>query len=158
MKFHIETQTPAGTGAASFNNVFSADYTNYLVFAKLIQTGSTIFGLRLRASGSDVTTSSYAVNIISQTAGSVSGLSTTATSVTFSDTDDAFSFGRVLIWQPFVNTTTQYHYDTQKNGNSAQRRGIGELTTSGSYDGFTIFSSGGNFGTDTRISVYGLKD
>lgn len=55
----ITTLSPSGVASSSVDNVFSSTYDSYLIVGFLTWTDNTNLECRLRASGSDIITSSY---------------------------------------------------------------------------------------------------
>lgn len=55
----ITTLSPSGVSSSSADNVFTSTYDSYLIVGFLTWTDNTNLTIRLRASGSDITTSTY---------------------------------------------------------------------------------------------------
>ena len=55
----ITTLSPSGVSSSSVDNVFTSTYDSYLIVGFITWTDNTNFEMRLRASGSDITTSTY---------------------------------------------------------------------------------------------------
>ena len=55
----ITTLSPSGVSSSSADNVFTSTYDSYLIVGFLTWTDNTNLTMRLRASGSDITTSTY---------------------------------------------------------------------------------------------------
>jgi len=55
----ITTLSPSAVASSSVDNVFTSTYDSYLIVGFITWTDNTNFEMRLRASGSDITTSTY---------------------------------------------------------------------------------------------------
>jgi hypothetical protein len=152
---HINTTTFSAVASQSINNVFTSTYQNYhLVFSGKCSTYTGV-ALRLRAAGTDNSTaSSYKYQRIVASDASISGATSTATSLEFCE------------WQTDWNTTTvdimrpqEAEVTTLFSLNHVYRGAIlnygGSHNQAVSYDGLTIFPGSGTM-TGT-VSIYGYK-
>jgi hypothetical protein len=161
---HIETQNFSAVSSISFNNVFSANYNNYkIMLSNLSGSSATSYSLRLRAAGSDISTSNYnrqrlfafgtsitAQRDASQTSFGAGSYSTTA---------NAFGgINNIEISNPFLSVCTGIQAIFQDDGFTTgvkMESYLGLTTFTTSVDGFTLIAGAGNF-TGTA-SVYGYR-
>ena len=151
--------TFSGASSVSLNGCFSANYDSYQIITQTTgSTTTTPLNLRMRASGSDLTTGlcKYAAIYMINSSSTVNGDSgTAATSMTVSN---VFNTNRE---SNFINLTNPFNAQTTVmtvSGNGAEylllKNGYVNNTTS--YDGITIYPSTGTI-TGT-IRVYGYKN
>ena len=157
---HIETQNWTATTSISFNNVFSADYTNYLIVAN--NSTSVVHGLtiRLRNAGSDLSSGLYrfANHYVATNADHLLETGNTQTSMATSWGNINRSAAKIFIHNPFESINTQFVH--QGGGGrdatvfSVSSYGSGEYDATTSVDGITlIYSQSG----DGQASIYGMK-
>jgi hypothetical protein len=157
------------TSAASqsFNNVFSATYDNYLV--KILLDSSTTAGgqisLRLRASGSDLTTATYVRQQITASSTTVSAVRGTG-ETSFVDAGyidsaaNSYAFFDMTFFAPYLAKTTRvtnlagndFTGSTQSSWKSVT---YGNSNAS-SYDGFTIIAGAGSL--NGTVYIYGMAN
>jgi hypothetical protein len=158
----LSSETFSGVSSVSIDDVFSADYTNYKVLVNISVSSvadSTTLNVRVRASGSDLTTSTaYEYGRIR--VGARNGVPPeTQNSVA----DGLIPFGtmnsilgpgaEIYFYDPFnLNNTRVF---TNVTGRSLELVG-GIVINSLAYDGFTIFPTTGTV-TGTII-VYGIRE
>lgn len=158
----ISTTSFSGVSSQSFNNVFSATYTNYTIrsYFSAFSAADEFGQLRFRNAGADNSTANYDLERLRQESTTVSGARTTgATSL------NCFDFGSasgtrnqtiIDIIGPFAAApTVVFTHDVYVSPVPSVKQGIrtGLQTQSTSFDGFTIFPASGTM-TGT-ISVYG---
>lgn len=152
--------TFTGASSVSLNGVFSSTYTNYLAILNLTATSTEQnFSMRLRASGTDTTSSTYRRYRIGLTAG-ISGTQTTTTSMEvggFNSTYITAGGFQMTFYGPNVANRTAFQSMSQQadsnNDNSVQIT-TGSQTDSTQFDGFTLFVGGTFAGT---VTVYGYS-
>ena len=159
-------QTPYGatlvasrsfTSAASvaFDNVFSANYTNYEIFWNLLgaSAGDVVFQWRL--TGADVATSYASTGVvISTTTGAVSAYGANASTLSYlAQVGTARMSGSVKCFSPFVASVTHITTHHSHGTNGVHLGGSYNLNT-GALDGFKI-SAGVN--VTGEIQVYGYR-
>lgn len=142
----------------SLNNVFSADYDNYLVIMRYTGTGSLNGRYRLRASGTDDTTaSSYTSQYLSSSSTAETGARATSTEGYISPTHNAQVTGMAMtLYGPYLAQPTATRAIDASDLNSA--RLYDTATThnqSVSYDGLTVFPA--SYTITGRITVYGMR-
>ena len=160
----ITTQALSGVTAQSVNNCFSATYANYLIVLNAYcATGAALPSLKLRASGTDATSSYYSVF----TARSFADALQSAASANAGSWDQR-PFGEMqasstnpggtslTLFNPFAATNTSFH-STYLNQSTTGAAGIsgGVHNSATSYDGFTITNANAMTGT---VRVYGLAN
>jgi hypothetical protein len=160
---HISTQV--GTASiTSFNNVFTTAYTNYRIILSMTGTSSASSPLymRLRAGGSDNTTSSYKYALSNlSTTGTVNTSQSNGTDVfllTFiSNTSGNISVAMDLML-PQVNTRTLGTFQLMgfDGGNFYVRNSGIQHDAVAQFDGFSILT-GSAATIDSTISVYGYR-
>jgi D-alanyl-D-alanine dipeptidase len=139
-------------------STFTTTYDMYMV--KMYIYGSTTAGIdfRLRAAGTDNTSSSYAVQRMIFSGTTVSASRATTTSAYFAYCDSATNPAGVQldIYQPATATKTYYRSLGMGQFNNAYvEDGAGTFTGSNAFDSLTIFPSAG---TITGVmSVYGYN-
>ena len=150
------------TDTTSVNSCFSATYLNYkVVFSNLTSGDGSNLLLRMRASGTDNTGSTYS-SIVSGSNGS----SGTYTNGIVSQSASSFSLtygndyanGQTIafdMFSPFAAKNTQYGLGNAVNGENAFFwfiAGIHKSTTS--FDGFTIFPTSSTLAGTYKIYGY----
>lgn len=153
----LGTVTFSGASSVSINGCFSANYDSYQIVTQTTgSTTTTPLNLRMRASGSDLTTGLYkyaAVYMINSSSTVNGDAGTAATSMVVSNVFNTNREGS------FINLTNPFNAQTTVmtiSGNGAEylllKNGYVNNTTS--YDGVTIYPSTGTI-TGT-IRVYGF--
>jgi hypothetical protein len=151
---HIETQSVSAVASVSFNDVFSSTYDNYKILINWTQSGSTIATLRLRASGSDLTTATYDRTTLGLNATYNAFLNTGLTGWPLSYFNAAVLHSySVDIFSPFL--AEQKRFISLGYLGNAQTNSFGQNTTATSFTGFTVSVGAGN--ATGSISVYGYR-
>jgi hypothetical protein len=152
---HLNTTTVSAQTTVNFNNVFSATYSVYQIFAVLTTGGDAIsFTLRMRLSGTDNTTSNYRYQVVNgQTSPGAS--STTSTGFDGLTMDNDFPNVRNITFiDPQAARVTGYTdlaYAGYTLGQGGRITGIHNVATA--YDGFSMTGSSAFSGT---VYVYGM--
>jgi hypothetical protein len=159
------TSTISSTGTVSFtsasaislNGVFNSTYTTYKINIRVTGTSPQAFVMRMRASGTDATASTYywagqyqAPNTTSEGGENGNGVS----SGQIGGVSGEPGFIGMELNSPFAAAKTQYTafgFD-----DSYKRIYAGVHATATSYDGFTIFPNSGTI-TGT-VLVYGYRN
>lgn len=155
------TVTLTGASSVSLNGCFSSTYKSYQIIFRGTQTIADTFGIRVRASGTDLSSSSYRwsymFNISSNSAYNASA-SASATFVDIVGGNVDAGFYVIEVNNPFAAAKTSFHHRAHflNAANSYNVSGHGLVDNTTSYDGVTFLSTSGNM-TGT-ISVYGYKD
>jgi hypothetical protein len=158
----ITTAALSGT-TVSVNNCFSSTYENYLITCGdmvLNSTTSRDIGFRLRASGTDSSSSSYARETLGAYAASVFSAASTETQHLISSVVDStlrFQF-TLELFSPFSAVPTgisSRSYGYRNGGGNQIWIQSAFHTASTSYDGFSIYNSTQSF-TSGTVYVYGL--
>jgi hypothetical protein len=161
---HIETRAMSAVAAESFNDVFSATYTNYVIALNFTNGLTSDVLLRLRVGGVDNSTSgNYRWNISTNTS------SATTTTVSNSGTgESAFRVGAssansasvlIQLFDPFTSIRTTFNSQNafiDGSSNSFTRVCGGVMTVTTSFDGFTILNTGG-VNMNGSVSVFGYR-
>jgi hypothetical protein len=155
---HINETTVSGVQAINFNNVFSADYDNYLVTFDLTSAAGQEITFRMRASGTDASGANYNRQLLqaSKTTISGSGAASQTTAQIAAGRSPGITSGFMKIFNPFKAVATSALSETNDPANDVLMLNfafIHTLTTS--YDGFSIITSSNISGT---FRVYGLRN
>jgi len=150
----INTTSFSGVTSISLNNVFSATYDKYKIIVKTTHVSSAKVEFRYRVGGVDASGSNYDTQRSSE-----AGTSSTANTRTLSGTihslgtnADTQHFNIIELQDPFLASNSGLLY-FESNGANIDTAG-GAHTLSTSYDGFTLFSSAGNFSGTIRVYGY----
>jgi hypothetical protein len=156
--------TFTGASSVSLNGVFSSTYRNYEIMFNLttMNTASSAVGLRLRASGTDNSTSgSYLMALVgTSTGGATTNIATTGTQATFSYAPSGYQYvgATITLQNPFIaaptkmlaiTTGTDVGYTTLSS-----RSGLMAHNQSTSYDGITFLVTSNMTGF---VKVYGYN-
>jgi hypothetical protein len=156
----IGSESFSGVASASIDNVFSADYTNYKAVVNV--TGASIndvgFRMRVRASGSDLTTSTYERGRYVTGARSAQPPetvnSTLSTEISTAGMGDSVGYAfEANFHNPFTLTATKVF--TIGVGRTLDFTGT-VVIDSLAYDGFSVYCTSGNI-TGT-MTVYGIRE
>jgi hypothetical protein len=155
----INTTSFSAVASQSFNNVFSATYTNYRLVVSFTQnTTQGLVGLRLRASGTDDTGNNYNYGGYYGGIGSaVTRISSASQSAFFliNPAASAREFFTMDLTNTFVAVPARMISDIWQ-GSAQDRLSIGcSHTQSTSYDGFTLSTSAGTL--TGSASLYGYN-
>jgi hypothetical protein len=152
----LNTTSFSGVSSVSFNDVFTSTYRNYKINFSAAVTGGGNVGLRLRASGSDNTSSNYRFGgmlIGCESSEAFFGSNNSiATNAEFQTNSGNITGATLEVLHPQITANTTIL--STSAGNFFQLRGW-MLTVTTIYDGFTIFSSANLAG---KISVYGYNE
>ena len=149
----------SAVASQSFNDVFSATYTNYRLVVSFTQnTTQQLLGLRLRASGTDDTGNNY------NYAGYYGGIGSVVTRVNAASQSAFFlinpaagarEFFTMDLTNTFVAVPARMISDIWQ-GTAQDRFSLGcSHTQSTSYDGFTLFTGAGTL--TGSASLYGYN-
>jgi hypothetical protein len=151
--------TASGVSSVSLNGVFSSTYLNYIIEYNELSGSTTLQSyMRLRASGSDNTSSTYSCGSarVAFTGGAPAGYSDSNASFwTFNVNTDTRKVGSpIFINSPFqaVATTFSTTFSGGDNGGFM----AGNHSTASAFDGFTIYPSTGTISGIFR--VYGISN
>jgi hypothetical protein len=161
---HLSTTSFSAVSAHSVNDVFSASYEDYLVKISLSsQSASNSLTMRLRASGSDNSSSNYAWSRYHNFGSDPTYVGThlspaTSWRIGQGNTSQP-SDVNLQIYSPFASRITNFNAQEATNfGSPASGQGVsgGSTSITTAYDGFTIIPSAGNI-TGT-VRVYGYRN
>jgi hypothetical protein len=162
---HIKTELFTNVSGVSFNDVFTTDYKDY--FIKVVSTGTSADGaisLRLRAGGTDESSSVYNRHGVGADGSSVAAfVTTTATSIGYNVANRRNCQIETIVFRPQTNTQTNFLgrlIQTQLGG-GAPYAAPSVYTLSANHgnnyqaDGFSLIFS---VNQDGYAMVYGYKD
>jgi hypothetical protein len=136
------------------NSIFSSTYTNYFLVIELTNTVTNVDTLfRLRASGSDSSTSYSLQGYLSQGSTVVAESSSTAFPIIRAGST-TLSFGQLNLFNPFVAAHTGFvGANGGSHGYAANLNGRHTVATS--YDGFSLIPGSGTI--TGSITIYGYE-
>jgi len=150
--------TVAGSSSVSLNGVFTSTYHNYVILFDTVElsvASSVSIGLRLRAAGSDTSTSTYyAGQIYGTYLGSAGGSANNGVAqfpiLTAQSTKRQMA--KIEVFSPQAATITTIHslgiaFDAQSNY-------AGYQDGATQYDGFTLFVASQNFSGNITVYAY----
>jgi hypothetical protein len=159
---HIETQSVTNVAAASFNNVFSGTYNTYkiIINGQSAGGGTHAINFRLRASGSDNSTTNYHRQRLTVSDTTLTGLR--------SASQNLFEVGNfrtqpknivLEVGNPFNAIPTTFHnLQTDYASDTLSQPSIfihnGDFSSSTIFDGFSVLSASNFTGF---ISVFGYR-
>lgn len=156
----IHTETFSAQTSVSVNNKFSATYDNYLIrMNNMTSSVNTAVNMRMRASGSDETSTNYKLQYVESvnTTNTLSRFTANTSFINVNYIQTTYQNQMILeLTNPF-NTKITSGWSTQPNTSAGAIEGYTSwhgLNTTTSYDGFTIFPTTGNI--TGSISVYGF--
>ena len=134
---------------------FTSTYTNYKLVLNATDSVSAGFHMRLRASGTDNTTSNYIIQNLGAQSTTVSASRTTTTSWEVGQFASNDITGEINIFRPQATEITRISYLTSAAQSTAEvaMNGSGNFNATTSFDSATIFPSSGTI-TGT-YSLYG---
>jgi hypothetical protein len=149
--------TVAGSSSVSLNGVFTSTYHNYLILGDTVEAaaGPNNINLRLRASGTDTTTSTYYAGQIYGTYTGTTGGSANNGVAQFPligiSTTKKQMF-KVEVFSPQAATITTIH--SLGVAHDAQSNYAGYQDGATQYDGFTLFMATSNFSGNITVYAY----
>lgn len=158
---HIVTQSFSSVSSVSLNNCFSSSYENYrIIFSISAQSAANDINVRMRANGSDTSTSTYnwAYSRGGRTTLADGGSTSGATSwIPFSGTNAYLSQLTLEIFRANVSGQAGFisHSFSYDGGYLVSFRG-GVCTQATAHDGITFISTSGTI-TGT-VRVYGYEN
>jgi hypothetical protein len=157
------TTTLSGTATSvTLNGIFSADYENYIIIARLSFTGGDAY-MQLTNSGTPVTTATYNYHMTQAyqgTSPTVQGVRTGGASYMnfMANGNGVYQSATCDVFAPYLATPTMFQISNLRNdgsyGTPANYLWFGNNSNSTSYDGLKITAGGNITGT---IMVYGRK-
>lgn len=154
------TVTFSGVSSVSLNGCFTGDYDNYRVLVNFTGASTSLtYLMRMRAAGSDNTTSNYHRQVMSGSSTTVSAFKETSASTwAIGEIQTTAYHGMGLdVRNPQATQPTVVLAAMGELANSdyAIRSGVYIHGTTTQFDGFTLYPSTGNF--SGKVSVYGFK-
>jgi hypothetical protein len=145
--------------AISLNGVFSATYDTYRIFYNTTHSVDSGTTLRLRASGTDASTTAYEWQRLRATSSTVSTTyagSQTSFDVIVNASGTSLQLGQITLFDPFKASASYLTLDSTYCVNSASIGQIGgRHNVSTSYDGFTLLVNAGNM--TGSVSIFGVN-
>ena len=151
------TVTFSGVSSVSLNGCFTGDYDNYRVLAVFTVTTAAGLNMRLRAGGSDNTSSTYQNQVITANGTSVSAERASSTTWAVATGDTSASTLSMDLMDPFRAVFSVFSslnlYNNTATG-TILRTYVGEHATSSSFDGFTLFPDTGTISGTVTVLGY----
>jgi len=150
----VGTSSPSASSSVSINSCFSSTYDVYDIDVYgTISTGSSPIALRLRASGSDDSSSNYAYSlIIDNPTAPASALATGQSSIALMIGSTGLIQARVTVARPALAVPTSFrsHY---VGGTTSPVQGFyaGVHNVSSAFAGFTLIPGSGTFTGEVRV-------
>ena len=156
---HINTTSFTAVSSVSLNDVFTTTYDYYTVRANFVGSSSTSYTLRLRASGTDNSTTNHRHNAMRSYTTLVNAGSTTTAQFGISNgawDADAF-FTQIDFFNPRLASKTGFQSQmSMLETTGAHNRVGGMFNTADVFDGFTLIPAAGTI--SGTIRVYGYKN
>jgi hypothetical protein len=155
---HIETQSPSGVASFSFSNdIFTSAYDNYFLIGYFTSTASNYILGRVRAAGSDISTTTYTQQKTDFGATSVAtSRATGATSFELGFASTGNSELHCYIFKPKLALPTAFQSQNIRNsGTPVVQTTLGYNTNSTAYDSLSLIMGSGNM--TGVFSVFGVK-
>jgi hypothetical protein len=157
----LNTTSFSGVTSQSVNDVFSATYDIYYILTNIDAPGSANLTFRLRASGSDLSSSVYTNQTLSATNTSISASRSTGTSGNLGSLRGKDLAVQMLIANPFRTVEKScIVQQTDFSGSNVTGTELNDarvgIDSALSYTGFTIISSVASYLTG-KVSVYGYN-
>jgi hypothetical protein len=154
----IKAETFSAVSSVTFNNVFTSTYRNYLVMIDWTGTANNSCKVRLRASGSDNTTSNYSSQRFGALGSSSGAYRVLGTSWEVWDQTTGDNGGSMYFLNPQTSNKTAAVWNGYSGGAATVDYMTGADFFDGgtSFDGFTFFPTAGT--ATGAIRVYGLAN
>lgn len=144
----------------SLNNVFTSAHRNYQIIYNITSTSvANDLWLRLRGSGSDISTNTYSwgraqlTTAVLQFEGGAASNTNSIVSVTSMFTEGAV--GTINVYGPQLALPTRFIGDAATGASTIRKFSDGINSNSTAYDGFTLLTSSGNM-TGT-VQLFGVN-
>jgi hypothetical protein len=150
---HINTTSFSAVASQSINDVFSADYDNYMIIIDGTCTAITTYSFRYRVGGADDSTSNYDTQRENVAGTGQTSARTLAGNIHLITTATKNSFySNMLISFPFLSKNTRF---ISEGGTDTIDNAQGQFTTTTSFTGFSFIATSGNM--TGSISIWGIK-
>ena len=149
--------TFTGVSSVSLNGVFTSAYQNYKILFNAIGSTTSVLKMRMRASGSDNTSSNYIYQHLIANGATITSDRVTATQFypTVIGTANPIGF-EIIMTNPYITDKTLFQSVSFDGWQPQLIVAGGTTTVTTQYDGFTFFMDSGNM-TGT-VRVYGYKN
>jgi hypothetical protein len=148
----------SGASTVSVNNCFTSTYTNYLViFENMAAVSGVAVAFRLRASGSDNSTSNYDQGNYATIYTSGGGQERASNGTEFrmwGSVSNGSEKANMMFWINNPQTATQTTWSGTGNNSDAGYIVAGQFNATTQFDGFSIY---GGANLSGNITVYGLE-
>ena len=159
----LNTTSFSGVASQSFNDVFSATYTNYQVLIEYRPSANAGMDLRFRVSGTDNSTSNYSTALYNYTSSNGGGGQTADNAVSYARVDAGFTgtdgVTSLTIFNPFASQKTSIITRTEGFNTSnpilTTTFGGNVFDATTSFTGFSLIRSSGTM--TGSVSVYGYN-
>jgi hypothetical protein len=155
---HLHTESFSAVSSVSIDDVFSADYDNYLMVDRLTNSvGGQPLNVRLRSAGIDDTSAKYSNQFFAAYGSSTIAIrSTSQTTNRIGAVDTARSSRTTTITFPAVATVTAFLVNCGYRSGTNLELSVEHtaVATNAAYDGLTIFPASGNISGSIRIYGY----
>jgi hypothetical protein len=153
----LNTTSFSGVASQSVNDVFSATYNSYKIIPNITTTDGISIGMRMRVSGSDLTSGykgsgfylSYTASDFAKEANV-----TTYFQVIYVGGSPNFGQAEITLHNPFATARTNFVSPYSRSDNLLGMWG-GNTDATTSYTGFTLFPITGNM--TGQVQVYGFN-
>ena len=154
----IQTQAFSGVSSQSLSSKFSSTYDNYRLYFNVTSSSTAgDFALRLRSGSTDLTGAVYNWKYTYYQVGSTDGTTqASADTKIFAGYTTSSSAGYIDILNPYLAQKTTVLASSLDLATPTGRTCYANVNNSNSYDGLTIFPSGGTI-TGT-VSLYGFNN
>jgi hypothetical protein len=152
----LNTTSFSGVSSQTVNDCFSATYDNYRILFKSTGSASIASLFRLRASGSDLSTTVYQDETFASDNTTLSGARNTAqTGARFIYMDSSKSIASVDLFAPFLAETKLYSSNLVRGTTVITGVMTGVINSAVSYTGITFITSAGTM--TGEVSIYGYN-
>jgi len=154
----IDDEIFSAVSSVSFNNVFTSTYRNYYIVVDFEGSANDGCRIRLRASGSDNTSSNYANQRYNADGSGTNAVRATSDNKwNIVDTTTGGSGCYIVMYNPQTSNQSAMVMQGYSGGSTPTLSGNGNFfSSSTSFDGFTLFPSAGTI--TGQIRVYGLAN
>lgn len=159
---HVNTTSYTAVSSISLNDVFTSDYDNYVIHLTQSTTGTDIIRYRLRASGTDLTSSVYVYGMAFVGTASPLGYQAGSTSQTSGVIGVSFASSQGSLILQLFNPQKTIHKNSISNNSALSTTGgtlyfgFCGIRSTVAHDGITIIADAGTM-TGT-IRVFGYKN
>jgi hypothetical protein len=156
----LQTVTVTSTSTFFVNNIFNANYDNYLIVIRLACAGNSALQMRLASGGTELIGTGYSHQRIAASGTTVSAANQTGAAQwdigAVRNAPTIPTYGVFTIGNPFNASTTNFvHTEQEQLSGASIEINCGYNTSAVSYDGFRMFSSTAMTGS---LKIYGYRN